>query len=489
MILAIDSGTTGVTAIAVDKSGNILARGYQEFPQHFPQPGWVEHDLEEIWQAAQSSVSQVIEKVGQDFQALGITNQRETIGLWNRKTLQSPRKAIVWQDRRTTLILKALENHPSYSRVQALTGLPLDPYFSAAKLRWIAINEPEVWKEVLAGNTVVGTIDSYVIARATNGTHITDASNASRTQLSDLHTGTWSEELLALFEIPLAALPTIVDSSGQLARTNPETFFGLDIPIAGIAGDQQAALFGQTQFQLGGAKCTYGTGAFILQNTGEIPIVQSNGLITTVAWQLKGVRTYASEGSVFVAGAAVQWLRDELQLFQDSDQIEALAATVQDSAGVVFVPALTGLGAPYWKPDARGSFFGLTRGTSQAHIARATLEALAFQVRDVFEAMASTGIKLTKLRVDGGAAENNLLLQIQANQLGVGIERPAITESTALGAAYLAGLGIGLWENIDILANLNPVVDLFQPENLSEDNYSRWKRAIQSTIDFSGESE
>jgi glycerol kinase len=484
MILAIDSGTTGVTAIAVNDQGEIIARGYQEFPQHFPQPGWVEHNLEEIWSAVLSSVQQVIDKVGKDFKALGITNQRETIGLWDKEALHSPRNAIVWQDRRTTEILKDLENHPTYSKVQALTGLPLDPYFSAAKLRWIAKHEPAIWKEVTSGKTVVGTIDSYVIARATNGTHITDASNASRTQLYDIHTGTWSEELAELFEIPLEALPTIVDSSGALAKTDPESFFGLAIPISGIAGDQQAALFGQTQFQVGGAKCTYGTGAFILQNIGNTPVVQTNGLITTVAWQLNGVRTYASEGSVFVAGAAVQWLRDELQLFAHSKEVEDLATSVPDSAGVVFVPALTGLGAPYWKPDARGALLGLTRGTSKAHIARATLEALAFQVRDIFEAMASTGIKLSHLRVDGGASANNLLLQIQADQLDVRIERPVNIDSTALGAAYLAGLGVGIWKSLEELKELNPIEVSFTKQNDSEAGYSAWKRAVQATIAF-----
>jgi len=484
MILAIDSGTTGVTAIAVSDQGEIIARGYQEFPQHFPQPGWVEHNLEEIWSAVQSSVQQVIDKVGKDFKALGITNQRETIGLWDRETLHSPRNAIVWQDRRTTEILKDLENHPTYSKVQALTGLPLDPYFSAAKLRWIAKHEPEIWNEVITGKTVVGTIDSYVIARATNGTHITDASNASRTQLYNIHTGTWSRELAELFEIPLEALPTIVDSSGAHAKTDPEYFFGLAIPISGIAGDQQAALFGQTQFQVGGAKCTYGTGAFILQNIGSTPVVQTNGLITTVAWQLNGVRTYASEGSVFVAGAAVQWLRDELQLFAHSKEVEDLATSVPDSAGVVFVPALTGLGAPYWKPDARGALLGLTRGTSKAHIARATLEALAFQVRDIFEAMSSTGIKLSHLRVDGGAAENNLMLQFQADQLDVRIERPVNIDSTALGAAYLAGLGVGIWKSLEELKELNPIEVSFTKQNDSEASYSAWKRAVQATIAF-----
>jgi len=484
MILAIDSGTTGVTAIAVSDKGEIIARGYQEFPQHFPQPGWVEHNLEEIWSAVLSSVQQVIDKVGKDFKALGITNQRETIGLWDRETLRSPRNAIVWQDRRTTEILKDLENHPTYSKVQALTGLPLDPYFSAAKLRWIAKHEPEIWNEVIAGKTVVGTIDSYVIARATNGTHITDASNASRTQLYDIHNGAWSTELAELFENPLEALPTIVDSSGELARTDPESFFGLAIPISGIAGDQQAALFGQTQFQVGGAKCTYGTGAFILQNIGNTPVVQTNGLITTVAWQLNGVRTYASEGSVFVAGAAVQWLRDELQLFAHSKEVEDLATSVPDSAGVVFVPALTGLGAPYWKPDARGALLGLTRGTSKAHIARATLEALAFQVRDIFEAMASTGIKLSHLRVDGGASANNLMLQIQADQLDVRIERPVNIDSTALGAAYLAGLGVGIWKSLEELKELNPIEGSFTKQNDLEAGYSAWKRAVQATIAF-----
>jgi glycerol kinase len=484
MILAIDSGTTGVTAIAVNDQGEIIARGYQEFPQHFPQPGWVEHDLDEIWSAVLSSVQQVIEKVGKDFKALGITNQRETIGLWDRETLQSPRNAIVWQDRRTTEILKDLENHPTFKKVQALTGLPLDPYFSAAKLRWIAKQESEIWKEVTAGNTVVGTIDSYVIARATNGTHITDASNASRTQLYDIHTGWWSEELTGLFEVPTQALPTIVDSSGVVATTAPESFFGLTIPISGIAGDQQAALFGQAQFQVGGAKCTYGTGAFILQNIGNSPVVQTNGLITTVAWQLNGVRTYASEGSVFVAGAAVQWLRDELQLFAHSDEVEALAASVPDSAGVVFVPALTGLGAPYWNPEARGALLGLTRGTSKAHIARATLEALAFQVRDIFEAMASTGIKLSHLRVDGGASQNDLMLQIQADQLDVRIERPVNIDSTALGAAYLAGLGVGIWKSLEELRELNPIDVSFTKQNDSEAGYSAWKRAVQATIAF-----
>ena len=486
MILSIDAGTTGVTVIAVNLEGKITARGYQEFPQHYPQPGWVEHDLEEIWQATLSAARKVIAQVGDTFSAIGITNQRETVGLWNRKTLVSPCKAIVWQDRRTTEVLEELKSNPAINSVQQKTGLPLDPYFSASKLRWINKNKPEIWQSVIDGDTIVGTIDTYLISRLTNGAaHITDASNASRTQLYNIHLGSWEQELLELFEIPEHALPTVVDSSGLLATSNPAAFLGLAIPISGIAGDQQAALFGQTQFDLGGAKCTYGTGAFILQNTGDKALVQDNGLITTVAWQLQGVTTYANEGSVFVAGAAVQWLRDELKIIDSAEEIEELAKTVLDNGGIVFVPALTGLGAPYWIPDARGSVFGLTRGTQRGHLARATLEALAFQVKDVFDAMATTGIQLNSLRVDGGASANNLLMQLQADQLQVSIQRPANLDSTALGAAYLAGLGIGYWKDLETLRNLNPVETSFTPVETSPEPYKRWKQAVQATITFS----
>ena len=485
MILSIDAGTTGVTVIAVNLEGKITARGYQEFPQHYPQPGWVEHDPEEIWQATLSAARKVIAQVGSSFTAIGITNQRETVGLWNRKTLISPCKAIVWQDRRTTEVLEELKSNPAINTVQQKTGLPLDPYFSASKLRWLAKNHPSIWEEVSKGDTIVGTIDTYLISRLTNGeAHITDATNASRTQLYNIHTGAWDQELLELFEIPEHALPTIVDSSGHLAISNPTSFLGLEVPITGIAGDQQAALFGQTQFDVGGAKCTYGTGAFILQNTGDKAILQDNGLITTVAWQLSGERTFANEGSVFVAGAAVQWLRDELKIINSAEEIEALAKTVTDNGGIVFVPALTGLGAPYWIPDARGSVFGLTRGTQRGHLARATLEALAFQVKDVFDAMATTGVKLNSLRVDGGASANDLLIQIQADQLQVPIERPSNLDSTALGAAYLAGLGIGYWKDLETLRGLNPVEASFTPENTSPEPYKRWKQAVQATIAF-----
>jgi glycerol kinase len=486
MILAIDAGTTGVTALAIRQDGSRAAQGYQEFPQHFPQPGWVEHDLEEIWQATLSAVKQVLDAVGAvTFLGLGITNQRETIGLWNRETLQSPTPAIVWQDRRTTQVLKDLEDQPTFSKVQQLTGLPLDPYFSASKLRWIAINKPEVWAEVENGSVVVGTIDTYLIARLTNGqAHITDATNASRTQLYNIHEGTWSEELLDLFGIPVHALPTVVDSSGRLAETDSDSFFGLSIPISGVAGDQQAALFGQTQFEIGGAKCTYGTGAFILQNIGSDSLVLGNGLITTVAWQLDGVRTYATEGSVFVAGAAVQWLRDGLKIIDKAEDSEALSRTVEDNGGVVFVPALTGLGAPYWEPKATGSIFGLTRGTKDAHISRATLEAIAFQVKDIFDAMGQTGIKLSKLRVDGGASANGLLMQFQSDLLQVPLHRPIHLDSTALGAAYLAGLGVGFWKSLDELKNLNPIEQTFEPGVAKDDEFSHWKKAVAATIAF-----
>ena len=476
MILAIDAGTTGVTAVVVDQNGAIIQRGYSEFPQHYPKPGWVEHDLDEIWRATLAAVSGLDKS---SITAIGITNQRETVGVWDRKTLAPKCPAIVWQDRRTASILEELD---AGENVQKLTGLPLDPYFSAAKLSWIAKHNPEIWQQVQSGSAVVGTIDTFLIAKLTNGkVHATDASNASRTQVFDIHKGEYSKELLELFGIPEKALAEVVDSSGIIGIT--EDFFELNVPIAGIAGDQQAALFGQAQFMVGGAKCTYGTGAFILQNTGDEPILLDNGLITTIAWRLNGKLTYANEGSVFVSGAAVQWLRDELKIIQTSAEIEELAKSVSDSGGVVFVPALTGLGAPYWIPDARGTVFGLTRGTKRGHLARATLDALAFQVRDVFDAMSQTGVRLTSLRVDGGASANNLLMQIQSDLLQLPIERPYQVESTALGAAYLAGLGSGLWSMED-LEGISKVETRFTPNKELEAEYQRWKKAVAATIEF-----
>ena len=476
MILAIDAGTTGVTAVVVDQNGAIIQRGYSEFPQHYPKPGWVEHNLDEIWRATLAAVSGLDKNV---ITGIGITNQRETVGVWDRKTLAPKCPAIVWQDRRTASILEELD---AGENVQKLTGLPLDPYFSAAKLSWIAKHNPDIWEQVQSGSAVVGTIDTFLIAKLTNGkVHATDASNASRTQVFDIHKGEYSKELLELFGIPEKALAEVVDSSGIIGIT--EDFFELKVPIAGIAGDQQAALFGQAQFMVGGAKCTYGTGAFILQNTGDEPILLDNGLITTIAWRLNGKLTYANEGSVFVSGAAVQWLRDELKIIQTSAEIEELAKSVSDSGGVVFVPALTGLGAPYWIPDARGTVFGLTRGTKRGHLARATLDALAFQVRDVFDAMSQTGVRLTSLRVDGGASANNLLMQIQSDLLQLPIERPYQVESTALGAAYLAGLGVGLWSMED-LEGISKVETRFTPNKELEAEYQRWKKAVAATIEF-----
>ncbi len=446
-ILAIDAGTTGVTVLVVSAQGEITSRGYSEFEQHFPKPGWVEHDPEQIWQATLRASRQALAN-SQNIEAIGITNQRETLVLWNRETLVAPRNAIVWQDRRTSQIVDELQAHAE--TIRRKTGTGLDPYFTSTKLVWIQRNEPEVWAGVIAGITAVGTVDSYLIARLTAGkSHITDASNASRTQLCNIATATWDDELLAMFSIPLSALPTIVPNYGNLAKTNSDAFLGINAPITGIAGDQQAALFGQAAFEEGDSKCTYGTGAFLLTNTGNKRVESQNGLIATIAWQAPtGEITYALEGSVFVAGSAVQWLRDGLKIIKEAKDVEELANQVESSEGVVFVPALTGLGAPYWKPDVRGTIFGITRGTTDAHIARATLEAVAFQVTDLVRAMEQDlGKPINTLRVDGGMSQNNLLMQIQANCLDRTIERGTVIETTALGAAYLAGLGVGIFSD------------------------------------------
>jgi glycerol kinase len=389
--------------------------------------------------------------------------------LWDKTTLQSARPAIVWQDRRS------VELNIDGDRVKQLTGLPLDPYFTSSKLLWVKRNEPEVWAGVEQGRTAAGTIDSYLIARMSGGRHhITDASNASRTQLYSLETGEWSDELLTLFEVPKQALPRIVASYGQLAETMPEAFLGLDLPITGIAGDQQAALFGQCSFEAGDAKCTYGTGAFLLKNTGS-KIEIAPQLLSTVAWQHpNGQRQFALEGSTFVAGSAVQWLRDGLAIIESAEEVEALAA--DSSEGVIFVPALTGLGAPFWNPEARGELSGLTRGSTKRHIARATLEGIAMQVFCVFDLMG----ELKRLRVDGGASANNLLMQIQSDLLQTPVERPTHLEATAIGAAYLAGLGSGFWANKEQLQGLNPIRATFNPGHKDTDLITRWVSAAQT---------
>ncbi len=480
-VLAIDAGTTGVTALVVAEDGRVEARGYQEFPQHFPRPGWVEHEPEEIWVAVLAACRAAL--VDRSVTAVGVTDQRETAVLWDRRTLSAPRRAIVWQDRRTTGVCNRLKDAGHEPRVAELTGLRLDPYFTATKLTWLAEHDQRSWAGVLDGRTAVGTVDSYVVARLTGGArHVTDASNASRTLLYDLRAGEWSEQLCELFGVPRAALPEVVPSYGEVGRTDPDAFLGLDLPVAGIAGDQQAALFGQGCYDAGRSKCTYGTGSFVLVNTGSAPVL-SDRLLTTVAWMAPdGALTYALEGAVFVTGAAVQWLRDGLQLIGGAPEVESLARSVPDSGGVVFVPALTGLGAPHWDPDARGSVFGITRGTTRAHLARATLDAIAFEVRDVVDAMTSeAGCEVPTLQVDGGAAANDLLCQLQADQLGIPVQRPEALETTALGAAFLAGLGTGVWSSAEELADTWRLDRRFEPaEGVRDDgSHRRWAAAVE----------
>lgn len=491
-VLAIDAGTTGVTAVIVTPDGAIAAKGYQEFAQHFPHPGWVEHSPEEIWQATIESTRAALKTWGGspgDLAGIGITNQRETVLLWDRETLGSPRRAIVWQDRRTTEICERLRDGGHEERVSELTGLRLDPYFSGTKLAWLAEHEPNTWALVESGRYAIGTVDSYLIARMSRGTwHVTDVSNASRTLLFDLERGDWSDELCSLFGVPRDALPEIVDNWGELARTDPRSFLDLDLPIAGIAGDQQSALFGQTCFDVGDSKCTYGTGSFILTNTGHQVARSDAGLLSTAAWRdPSGAITYALEGAIFVTGAAVQWLRDGLQIVGSAAETAAVAASVDSTDGVVFVPALTGLGAPHWDPHARGAILGLTRGTTRAHIVRATLEAITYEVRDVIDTL-NNDPALSTLAVDGGAAANDLLCQLQADLLGVPVERPRIVETTALGAAFMAGLGTGVWESTDALRATWQLDRRFEPDPAAAErtavSYALWQKAVERSKDW-----
>ena len=483
-VLAIDAGTTGVTALVVAADGTVTSRGYQEFPQYYPHPGWVEHLPEEIWQAALAACDRALGRAPGPVAALGITNQRETAVVWDRATLGAARRAIVWQDRRTARLCDELRGAGHEDRVSELTGLRLDPYFTGTKLTWLATEEPATWAGLADGTLAAGTVDSYLIARLTGGAcHVTDASNASRTLLFDITAGRWSAELCDLLRVPAGALPEVVPSTGVAGRTDPASFLGLDLPIAGIAGDQQAALFGQACFTPGDAKCTYGTGSFVLANTGGTVARPGNGLLSTVAWMDgTGALTYALEGSVFVTGAAVQWLRDGLGLLDDAAQSEAIARSVLDSGGVVFVPALTGLGAPDWDPDARGAMFGITRGTTRAHLVRATLEAIAYEVRDVFDVMVTGDWRTGRtLRADGGASANDLLMQLQADQLQVPVERPEIMETTALGAAFLAGLATGVWSSPAELGDTWRLGRRFEPERRDDEAHDRWRRAVART--------
>jgi glycerol kinase len=484
-ILAIDAGTTGVTVLAFGADASPLARGYAEFPQYFPADGWVEHDPDEIWAAALQAGRLALEQLAEHDDpptALGITNQRETAVLWDRGTLRQARRAIVWQDRRTAGMCDQLRADGHEPALAARTGLRLDPYFTGTKLRWVADNEPDTWSGVTDGRTAVGTVDSYLVARLTGGrAHLTDASNASRTLLYDIDAGAWDPELCALFRVPPAALPEVVASYGSVARTDPDAFLGLDLPIAGIAGDQQAALFGQACFTPGSGKCTYGTGSFVLVHTGSERVPSQHGLLTTVAWaHPDGRLEYALEGAVFVTGAAVQWLRDGLGIIATAAETETLARSVPDSGGVVFVPALTGLGAPDWDPHARGTILGLSRGTTRAHLARATLEAIASEVRDVVDLMAAeAGVSLPELAVDGGAAANDLLCELQATALQVPVARAAVLDTTGLGAALLAGVGTGVWASFADVARVVRRDARFPPGAPDEHAYRRWRTAVE----------
>ncbi|MFT4519116.1 MAG: glycerol kinase [Halioglobus sp.] len=453
-VLAIDQGTTGSTVALMDARGKLRASVNYEFPQLYPQPGWVGHRPTDIWASVTKAIRAIFRKnicKPSDIVAIGITNQRETALLWDKQTSEPLNDAIVWQCRRTTDFCESLRAQGHEKMVKSKTGLVLDPYFSASKYRWLLKNTTGISRALKSNRVAAGTIDSFLIWQLTSGdTHVTDVSNASRTSLMNLKTGTWDNELLKLFEVPREILPRIGPSSGIFGRTRGVPGLPDGIPISGVAGDQQSALFGQACFGVGDAKCTFGTGSFILMNTGNKLLQSKAGLLTTVAWQLgeKGKPVYALEGGAFVCGAAVQWLRDGLKFIKSAPEIEALAAQVVDHGGVEFVPALTGLGAPHWAPEARGTLTGLTRGTERGHVARATLDAMALQNSDILRAMESDlGKRMKPVRVDGGAAANNLLMQTQANVLGRKLIRPQVIETTVAGACYLAGLGVGLWES------------------------------------------
>lgn len=464
-ILALDQGTTSSRAMLFDRAGGIVAVAQKEFPQIFPKPGWVEHDPNDIWSTQAGVAAEVLQKAGlkaADVAAIGITNQRETAVVWDRATSQPICNAIVWQDRRTSAICDRLKARKLDRMIRKKTGLVIDAYFSATKVQWILENVRGARARAQAGELAFGTVDSWLIWNLTGGrVHVTDATNASRTMLYDIAKGDWDDELLAIFGVPRSMLPEVRSSSEIYGHT---TLLGGSIPIAGIAGDQQAALFGQVCTKPGMVKNTYGTGCFMLMNTGTKPIASKNNLLTTVAWRIGNRTEYALEGSIFIAGAVVQWLRDGLEMIRSAPEVEALAASVPDTGGVYLVPAFAGLGAPHWDQYARGTIVGITRGTTRAHIARAALEGIALQVMDVLRAMeADSRIKLKELRVDGGASANDLLMQLQADLLNVPVVRPKVAETTALGAAYLAGLAVGYWKNQADIAQQWQVDRRFKP--------------------------
>ena len=486
-ILAIDQGTTSSRAIIFDKEGKIRSVSQKEFTQHFPRPGWVEHDAEEIWSSEYSVITDAIAKMGVDaasLSAIGITNQRETTIVWDAATGKPVSHAIVWQDRRTAEYCDTLKSLGLVDMIRSRTGLIIDAYFSATKVRWILENVPGAKDKALRGELRFGTVDSWLVWNLTGGrVHATDVTNASRTMLFNIHTLEWDKDLLDLFGIPESMMPKVLGSSEVYGEANIE---GTKVPISGIAGDQQSALFGQMCVEPGAVKNTYGTGCFLLMNTGDKPIMSSNNLLTTIAWKVGGKVSYAIEGSIFVAGSVIQWLRDGLGLIKTSPESEALAASVPDNGGVYFVPALTGLGAPHWDAYATGSIYGITRGTTAAHIARAALEGIAFQTMDIVEAMGrDAGVPIRELKVDGGASRNNLLMQFQSDILGTSVVRPEVTETTALGAAYLAGLAVGYWSGIDEVRRQWSAERVFTPQMDAEGVKSAkagWADAIERTL-------
>ncbi len=492
LILAIDQGTTGTTVCLLDAAANVLAAVTHEHPQYYPRPGWVEHDPEAIWQTVVGGIGDVLAKAkiaGERIAAIGITNQRETVVLWDRDTHAPLHNAIVWQCRRTTDYCEQLKQDSAAGIIQERTGLIIDPYFSASKFRWLLDNVKGARAMADQGRLRAGTVDAFLLWRLTGGrVHKTDISNASRTQLMNIHSGEYDPELLSLFRVPAHILPEIALSNEVFGATRGVPGLPDGIPIAGMAGDQQSALFGQACFDVGMSKCTFGTGSFMVMNTGRETVASQSGLLTTVAWHLAGdkARTYALEGGAFVCGAAVQWLRDQMQFIESSAEVEALAGQVTSSEGVFLIPAFVGLGAPYWNPHARATLLGMTRGTTRAHVARATLESMALQNADILMAMEKDlGCRTKALRVDGGAVENDLLMQMQADFLGVPVQRPKHTESTVLGAAFLAGLGVGYWPDLAALEKLWTLDREFTPRMSAADRDShleQWHRAVQRVL-------
>ncbi|HKZ55390.1 MAG TPA: glycerol kinase GlpK [Anaerolineales bacterium] len=490
-IMALDQGTTSSRAMLFERSGAIAASAQMEFPQIYPQPGWVEHDPQAIWESQLETARRALAKAGiqaSQVAGIGVTNQRETTFIWDRKTGRPVHNAIVWQCRRTAALCEQLKDEGFDAVLRERTGLVTDAYFSGTKVAWLLENVAGVRKRAERGELAFGTADTFLLWRLSGGRlHITDPSNASRTLLFNIHTRAWDEEILEHLHIPPSLLPEVRPSSEIYGETS-EDLFGSSIPLAGAAGDQQAATFGQACFRPGMAKNTYGTGCFLLLNTGEEAIPSTAGLLTTIGWTLGNRTTYCLEGSIFIAGAAVQWLRDGLGLIQESGEVEALASSVPDSGGVHVVPAFVGLGAPYWDPYARGLIIGLTRGSNAGHIARATLEAIAFQTRDVLEAMRQdAGIEVQTLRVDGGAARNDLLMQLQADLLGISVQRPRVSETTALGAAYLAGLAVGHWPSLQEIGRQWQVEREFHPtysEELRQSRYDGWRKAVSRSREW-----